>query len=110
MLGRYEISLTDVLLILANRVLRTIGGALGLPMGLEQTWRDTSETILLNVRLPRIMSAAAIGAALSTAGASYQGMFRNPLVSPDILGASTGAGFGAALGILQGFSYAGIMI
>jgi iron complex transport system permease protein len=46
--------------------------------------------------------------ALSTAGAAYQGMFKNPLVSPDIMGASAGAGFGAALGIYFSFSMIGI--
>ena len=53
-------------------------------------------------------AAALIGAALAAAGVSYQGMFRNPMVSPDILGASTGAGFGAALAILLGAGYFGI--
>ena len=52
------------------------------------------------MRLPRILAALLIGAGLSLSGAAYQGMFRNPLVSPDILGASAGAGFGAALGIM----------
>lgn len=50
--------------------------------------------------MPRIIAALLVGGALSTAGASYQGMFRNPLVSPDILGASAGASFGVAVGIL----------
>ena len=54
------------------------------------------------------LAAAVIGAALSLAGVSYQGMFQNPMVSPDILGASSGAGFGAALAILLGASYMGI--
>ncbi|HJJ55029.1 MAG TPA: iron ABC transporter permease, partial [Methanocorpusculum sp.] len=56
-------------------------------------------SIIFNVRLPRICGAFLIGAALATAGAAYQGMFQNPLVSPDILGASAGAGFGAAFAI-----------
>ena len=53
-------------------------------------------TIFWNIRLPRILSALFIGASLSVAGATYQGMFRNPLVSPDILGVSSGASLGAA--------------
>ncbi|MDR1821696.1 MAG: iron ABC transporter permease [Oscillospiraceae bacterium] len=69
--------------------------------------REVSAT--LYIRLPRVLAALLIGAALSTAGASYQGMFRNPMVSPDILGASTGAGFGAALAILLSMNYFGIM-
>ncbi|MDV0443127.1 iron ABC transporter permease [Methanorbis rubei] len=56
-------------------------------------------SVLFNIRLPRILAALLVGAALSTAGAAYQGMFQNPLVSPDILGASAGAGFGAAVAI-----------
>lgn len=59
-------------------------------------------TIFWSIRLPRILSAVFIGASLSVAGATYQGMFRNPLVSPDILGVSSGASLGAALAILSG--------
>lgn len=59
-----------------------------------------AETVLFQIRLPRVAAAALVGAALAAAGASYQTMFRNPLVSPDILGVSAGAGFGAVLGIL----------
>ncbi|XHH09065.1 MAG: FecCD family ABC transporter permease [Candidatus Bathyarchaeia archaeon] len=56
--------------------------------------------VVMTVRLPRIYAAMLVGAALSLAGGSFQGLFRNPLVSPDILGVSAGAGFGAALAIL----------
>jgi iron complex transport system permease protein len=59
-----------------------------------------AETVLFQIRLPRVLAAALVGAALSAAGTSYQTLFRNPLVSPDILGVSAGAGFGAVLGIL----------
>ncbi len=61
-------------------------------------------TIFWNIRLPRILAALFIGASLSVAGATYQGMFRNPLVSPDILGVSSGASLGAAFAILNGAS------
>lgn len=61
-------------------------------------------TIFWSIRLPRILSAAFIGASLSVAGSAYQGMFRNPLVSPDILGVSSGASLGAAFAILNGAS------
>jgi len=57
------------------------------------------DTVVFNIRLPRIMAGMLVGAALSAAGAAYQGMFKNPLVSPDILGASAGAGFGACSAI-----------
>ena len=62
------------------------------------------------IDIPRVLAAAIIGAALSIAGVSYQGMFQNPMVSPDILGASSGAGFGAALAILLGAGYMGISV
>lgn len=65
--------------------------------------QEMSQTVLFKVRLSRVLGAALIGGALSLSGASYQGMFRNPMVSPDILGASAGASFGAALSILLGF-------
>ncbi len=72
------------------------------------------DTVLFSVRLPRIFAALITGAALAAAGAVYQALFRNPLVSPDILGVSAGAGLGAALGIflslpviaIQGFAFA----
>jgi iron complex transport system permease protein len=64
--------------------------------------------VLLQVRFPRILAGVLIGAGLATSGAAYQGLFRNPMVSPDILGASAGAGFGAASGILLGFGIVGI--
>lgn len=56
-------------------------------------------TVLWNVRLPRVAAAVIVGAALAAAGATYQGLFRNPLVSPDLLGVSVGASLGAVLGI-----------
>lgn len=57
-------------------------------------------TVVWNLRLPRVVAGLVVGMALSAAGATYQGMFRNPLVSPDILGVSAGAGLGASLAIL----------
>ncbi|MBL8670351.1 MAG: iron ABC transporter permease [Alphaproteobacteria bacterium] len=59
-------------------------------------------TVVWQIRLPRIAGALAVGAALAAAGAAYQAMFRNPLVAPDILGVSSGAGLGAVLGIVAG--------
>jgi iron complex transport system permease protein len=73
-------------------------------LGLPQTWSDSVNTIVFKIRLPRILAAIFIGAALSLAGATYQGLFKNPMVSPDILGASAGAGFGAALALLLSLS------
>jgi iron complex transport system permease protein len=64
--------------------------------------------VLLQVRLPRVLAAILIGGGLSVSGAAFQGLFRNPMASPDILGAYAGAGFGASIGILLGFSIVGI--
>jgi iron complex transport system permease protein len=58
-------------------------------------------TALFNIRFPRIAVVVLVGMALSAAGASYQGMFKNPLVSPDLLGAAAGASFGACLALLM---------
>ena len=70
--------------------------------GVESSMDKNAVTIFWSIRLPRILSAVFIGASLSLAGATYQGMFRNPLVSPDILGVSSGASLGAAIAILAG--------
>jgi len=64
-----------------------------------------AKAIIMNIRLPRVLAAYSIGAALSVSGAAYQGVFKNPLVSPDILGVASGAGVGAAVAILTGLSY-----
>ena len=58
-----------------------------------------AETVILQIRLPQVLAALAVGAALAASGAAYQSLFRNPLVSPDILGVSSGAAFGAVIGI-----------
>lgn len=63
-------------------------------------WSSAAEVIVIQIRLPRAILAMFVGAGLSISGAAYQGMFRNPLVSPDILGVSAASGFGAALAIL----------
>jgi len=65
---------------------------------------ELSRTLVLGVRLPRVLAAGCVGAGLSAAGASFQGMFRNPLVEPRILGASSGAALGAAAALLLGWS------
>lgn len=63
-------------------------------------------SVVLQIRAPRVLAALLVGAALAAAGSTYQGMFRNPLVSPDILGVSTGAALGAAIAI---FFSAGVL-
>jgi iron complex transport system permease protein len=69
-----------------------------LPM--QPDWPATLESVIMDVRLPRLLAGLLVGAGLSISGAAFQGLFRNPLVSPHILGVSAGAGFGAALAIL----------
>lgn len=64
--------------------------------------------VIENIRGPRILAAAGVGAALATAGAAYQSLFRNPLVSPDILGVSSGAALGAVIGIFLSLPVAGV--
>lgn len=67
---------------------------------IQQTWDPLAAQVILDVRWPRIVMAVLVGAALSSSGAVYQGVFRNPLVSPDILGVAAAASFGAAVGIV----------
>ena len=93
-MGRYALSVGEILKIFAGKLFAT-----------EATWPVSSEKVLFEIRLPRVAAAILIGAALSVAGVCYQGMFRNPMVSPDILGASTGAGFGASVAIILGAGY-----
>lgn len=97
--GRYGIPVERIVQIVMGKALRR-----------PVVWPENMETVLLKVRLPRIAAALLIGSALSLAGASYQGLFRNPMVSSDILGASAGAGFGAALGILLSMSGLGVQL
>lgn len=90
-LGRYVVPPAQVLQILGNKFLG---------MNFDPLWTSSAETVILQVRLPRAIMAALIGAGLSMSGASFQGMFQNPLVSPFILGVSAGASFGAAMGLV----------
>ena len=98
-LGRYAVPLREVLRILLSRF-----------TPVEQTWEAGMSAAVLNIRPPRIFLAALVGACLSIAGVSYQGIFRNAMAAPDFLGASSGAAFGAALAILLGLSSAGITV
>ena len=83
-LGRYPIPLKDLL-----------ARIFGIPFESERM-----EEVFFNVRAPRIIMACLVGTSLAAAGASYQGVFQNPLAAPDILGASSGAATGATLAIL----------
>ena len=92
-MGRYGVPLGQVVRILLSGVLP-----------LEQTWTGNMAIAVLNVRLPRILLACLVGCGLSAAGTGYQTVFQNPMAAPDILGASSGACFGAALAIMTGQS------
>src|SRR5262249_18318316 len=87
-LGPYRLAPGDFLAFL---IAKTTGGASPLP--------GPAETVILQIRLPRVVAAVAVGATLAASGAAYQSLFRNPLVSPDILGVSAGSAFGAVIGI-----------
>lgn len=97
--GRYPVSGADYLLYLKS-----------LFYGPESGLSSTTVSVIGQIRMPRIAAAFIVGGALALAGASYQGVFRNPMVSPDILGASAGAGFGAAVGILLSLSAPGVQL
>ncbi len=73
-------------------------------------WDESLVTAIFNIRLPRVGCVVLVGAALAVAGASYQGMFKNPLVSPDLLGASAGASLGACIGMLLNFDNLSIQV
>jgi iron complex transport system permease protein len=93
--GPFRIAPIDVAAALIGRCCRAADAA-------------TVDVVLFNIRLPRVIAAVLVGAALAAAGATYQTLFRNPLVSPDILGVSTGAALGAVIGILLGLPVAAI--
>jgi len=91
-IGRYTLSVPEVVRIIASRF-----------MSIEADWGPQAESVVLNLRLPRIAGSFLVGGSLALAGAAYQGIFKNPLVSPDLLGVSSGACVGAASAILLGF-------
>ena len=93
LLGRYPIDPAQAVAMLVSKI-----------VPVDPIWTEQQATLFFNVRLPRILLALMVGCCLACAGAAYQGTFQNPLVSPDILGASQGAAFGAAVAILLGVS------
>src|SRR6202795_675298 len=105
--GRYPVSLTELIDVLAAHL-----------AGRPSSVSPAVENVVLLVRGPRVLAAVMVGAALAVAGTAFQGLFRNPLVSPDLLGASSGAALGAVLGIyfslgvfaIQPFAFAGGLV
>jgi len=105
--GRYPVTLAALIEVLVARL-----------AGRETALPPAVENVVLLVRGPRVVAAALVGAALAVAGTAFQGIFRNPLVSPDILGASSEAALGAVLGIyfslgvigIEGLAFAGGLV
>ena len=97
--GKYSISPGECLHILWGKL-----------TGMEPAWNGMDEKLLMGVRFPRTMATVIVGAALALSGAVYQGIFKNPLVSPDFLGVSSGACIGAAVAILLSMSSGMIQI
>ncbi len=95
--GRYPIPLSTVFRIILSKF-----------VSIDHDWPKTVEAVVLQIRMPRIIGAFLVGSGLAVSGASFQGIFRNPLVSPYILGVASGAAFGASLGIL--FSFGTVML
>lgn len=107
-LGKYGLSLPETAKIVWD----------GITFNKEASEGSVAHNVVLGIRLPRVIAAVIIGAALSVAGATYQGIFRNPLVSSDFLGVSSGCCIGAAIAILmalpsafiQGFAFVGGLV
>ena len=105
--GRYPVTLAELTEVLVSRL-----------MGRTTAVPPAVENVVLLVRGPRVVAAVLVGGALAVAGTAFQGLFRNPLVSPDILGASSGAALGAVLGIyfslgvigIEGLAFAGGLV
>lgn len=76
---------------------------------LKPTWYPEEATVVFDVRLPRVVLSFLVGSALALAGATLQGLFRNPLVSPQVLGVSSGASFGGVLGMVLGLGSFGVV-
>jgi iron complex transport system permease protein len=88
-IGRYSVPIGETIRILFSRILP-----------LDVTWDGLQEAVVMTLRFPRTVAAIIIGSALSLSGATYQSIFKNPMVSPDLLGVSAGASVGAATAIL----------
>jgi cobalamin transport system permease protein len=90
-LGTVPISPADTIAVLAHRIL-------GLDLG--HGWPATTETIVMDLRLPRVLTTMLVGTGLAVAGATFQGLLRNPLADPYVLGTASGAALGAAIAVL----------
>lgn len=113
-LGSVAVAPGDTIAILGHRLLG---------LDLTRTWSDAAETIVMELRLPRVLTSMLVGCALAVAGATYQGLLRNPLADPYVLGTASGAALGAAIaviipvrfvvlefGLLHGLAFAGALL
>ena len=113
-LGSVAVAPGETIAILANRLLG---------LDLARTWSDATETIVMDLRLPRVLTAMVVGTGLAVAGATFQGLLRNPLADPYVLGTASGAALGAAIavlipvrivvlqfGLLHGLAFAGALL
>ncbi len=113
-LGSVAVPPGDTAAILAHRLLG---------LDVPQTWSAATETIVMDLRLPRVLTAMVVGVGLAVAGAAFQGLLRNPLADPYVLGTASGAALGAAIavlipvrivflqfGLLHGFAFAGALL
>jgi iron complex transport system permease protein len=90
-MGTVAVDASDTLAILGHRLLG---------IDLARTWSEASETIVMDLRLPRVLTTMLVGAALAVAGVTFQGLLRNPLADPYVLGTASGAALGAAIAVL----------
>lgn len=98
-MGRYSLNPVEVILLLREKYFN-------IPSGLD----SNAATVFFSIRGPRVIAAFLAGAGLSVSGCAYQGVFKNPIVSPDILGATAGAGLGAAIGLLLSLNNMGVQM
>ena len=98
-IGKFPVAPHDLIAVLWSKL-----------AGAESGVAPNVEAVVWQIRLPRIAAAVLVGAALAAAGSTYQGLFRNPLVSPDILGVAAGAGLGAAVGIFLSLPVAAVQV
>lgn len=96
-MGNYQISLDEYLMFIKK--------VIGFDSNITLEKYEMLQSVIFEIRLPRIIAAVIIGAALAVSGSAFQAMFVNPLVSPGILGVLSGASFGAALGMVLGWSW-----
>ncbi len=97
--GKYPVTIKEITQILFYKILNKTG-----------PWEPMAENVILGLRLPRILAAVLVGSSLSVSGAAYQGIFKNPLISPDFLGVSAGACIGAATAIIMSLTSAYIQL